>query len=304
MTSFKELCDTFHFDSPAQFEALKTWCLLHVSSDIDDTGPESQDNYLALARHYLDDFLANLPPPRAENIPLFNEQTVIQYAAQQGYDHYLNQLSNIAPDALNHKTIHGITPLDMAACKGNLHAVQALLKLGANAASLDKDLQTPLFSSLLLADKKNLALKLRKELIFNALVQAGTMPLSHQDVSGETVFHLMAAHGFTELLIKYTQNDPSGLFISNNFAKYPIHTAILNNQPELVAYLLKIPSMPSVTDSRKQCALHCAAKYGSKEMLLLCLKATPDLNVTDGEGKTALTLAIEMNNQEAIEVLS
>ncbi len=307
-TTFKNLCEKQHFDRVENFTALQKWCHTHVSSDRHFTGKISEQHadYLKLARDYLDNFLINQSAANTQSGPSFDGLTTIQYAAKQGYDHYLAGLTRISPAAVNQPTTeNGMTPLHLAATGGHLNAVKTLLKLGADAKIVNKNNnELPIFSALFVPTLHDEGLMHRKELIFDVLNTAAPGHLTHQDTSGNTVFHLMAASDFTKLLAKAIDQEPSGLSINNNTTKYPIHTAILNGQLEIVDLLLKNPGVIQLTDYKGRNALHYAAQYASEDIILQrCCQAVTDIDVVDNEHKTPLMLATLAEKRQAMTSL-
>ena len=304
-TPFKTLCDTYHFDREEQLDALRSWCHQQVSSDTRYSGTLSEQHvqYLDMAQHYLDHFLSNIPALVSETTPLFDHFTALQYAALKGYDHYILSASKRQPIIFNQQTPSGMTPLHLAAAGGHLHVVNALLDRGADPVKTNKNHQLPIFNALFVPMLFDEAIIRQKELIFTALNLAAHGTLLHQDSSGDTVFHLMATHGFESLLGVALKQAAGAAFVSNNFSKYPIHTAILNQQCAVAHLLLQVPTVATLTDAYGQNALHYAARYGTPEMVQICCEASNDINAVDKEDKTALWLAMDAKNDQALPIL-
>ena len=303
--TFKTLCKTLQLESEQQYDAVKTWCERHVSTDISYGGsiPEQYLDYLSLARQYLDYFLPNAPDNSNEIIAQFNGMTRIQYAALNGYDHYISSLTGVATDALNQAAAGGMTPLHLAAAGGFPHVINALLNFDADATKTNQRNQPPIFSALIVPMFHDEALIGKKAWIFRKLNTAEPSLLEHQDDSGDTVFHLMAVSGFKRVLIECLKTAPQAVFISNNRMRYPIHAAILNNQADIVDVLLSIPDIALLTDASGQCALHYAARYGSPTIVKQCCEATPNINCLDNENRTPLMLAISSQHIDAAKIL-
>ncbi len=303
--SFKALCDTKHVDRLENTVILQAWCREHVSTDIDYDGTlaEQHADYLTLSAHFLDDFLAHIPQTNSDDSPVFDGLTAIQFASQKGYDRYLtNHPCNVAA-SFNRATLTGLTPLSMAAGMGHLNTVRALLNHGADASKPNQNNQTPMFSALLIPMNHDEAFMRKKELIFQALNVAAPGLLTHQDNSGETVFHLMAAYGFNALLTTEIAHVPQAAFIRNNYTQYPIHTAILNNRYEIARVLLNIPTVATLTDANHRAPLHYAAQYGTQDMVELCCSTSHNINSLDTANKTPLMLAVQYQNIAILPVL-
>ncbi len=303
--TFKILCETLRLENEQQYDLLKTWCECHVSTDIsyDGSAADQYISYLALAKQYLDYFLPNIPVNPNEVSAQFNGMTCVQYAALNGYDHYILNLTGVASHAFNQAASGGMTPLHLAAAGGFPHVIRALLKFGADATQTNQSNQLPIFSALFVPMFHDETLIGKKAWIFTTLNTKAPGLLEHQDSSGDTVFHLMAVHGFKRLLTEYMVIVPKALFISNNRMRYPIHTAILNNQPDIVELLLSVPDMAMLADAKGQGALHYAARYGSPAIVKQCCDATREINCIDNANRTPLMLAISSQNIEAAKIL-
>jgi ankyrin repeat protein len=294
-----------HFEDELTFEQLKTWCQTNVSTDIIYTGNtfEQKIEYLELAKHYLDQFLMNVPELSTQPSLAFNGMTAIQYAAQQGYDRYIDNLSDVRPEIINQSTATGMKPLHLAVSGDHINTIIALLKQGADATCTDQLHQLPIFGALLLPMLHDETLIHKKELIFHILQAATPGHMAHQDSNGDTVFHLMAEYGFKKILAEGIKQSAHVLFISNNQTKYPIHSAILNAQFEIVDLLLRDPEEALLTDINGCNALHYAAQYGAKNLVQRCCEAATDINIRNKKNQSALAIAMQAKNQGAIEVL-
>lgn len=298
--SFKTLCDTHQFEAEAQLDSLQSWCHTHVSSDVHYHGGHSEQHAhgLALVKHYLDHFLANIPANIHESVAMFHHLTALQYAALKGYDHYILSCSTASIGPFNQETSAGMTPLHLAAAVGNLHAVYALLNRGADPVKTNKNGQMPLFSALFVPMLFDESILHQKKLIFRALNTAAPETLAHPDSSGDTVFHLMATHGFESLMRDGLKQEPRGPFLMNNLSRYPIHMAILNQQPVIANLLLDIPMVATLTDAYGQNALHYAVRFSTLEMVQRCCNAPIDIHQQDNEGHTALALLQQYRQDE------
>ena len=307
ITTYKDLCDVLHLESDSpDYEGLKTFCEKKISKDIIYKGSAAAQfaSYKALAQHYFGHFLTHCS---TEDKPIvaFSQMTTIQYAADQGYDHYLSSLKSVSLKAVNEAIpLTGMRPLHLAASSEHLHTIEALLKLGANPTLTDRDGQQPMFTALFLPMRYDEDLLQKKEILFRVFCSETSRGLVHQDNNGDTVFHLMAQHGLKKLLQDSLQQESIGLFLCNHRIHYPIHTAVLNNQIEVIDLLLKTPNVALLADSKGQVALHYAARYGANDTVQLCCEANPELiNMPDNESKTPLMLAVEARNIEVLQTL-
>lgn len=126
--------------------------------------------------------------------------------------------------------------------------------------------------------------------------------MRHQDSNGDSVFHLMAVHGFVSLLKENLENYSKLIFTTNNHGQYPIHVSILNDQFLIAQVLSTVEDVSLLKDPFEQTPLHYAARYGNKEMVELCCHPKT-LNALDTEGKTPVIWAVKTNNLEATQTL-
>ena len=270
-------------------QALKKWCYDHVSRDYQPT-EHSYDAYLTLARYYLDDFL-----PRTTDI---NSQ-LIEDATRYGFDHFLSSL-RCDKALLNNTNAYQMTPLHIAASLGHEHTVHALLTHGASPLARNAQEELPIHRALLTPIDSDAEQIKKRTRIFHALLEKAPDVLESTNNSGDTVFHLMASQGFSNLL----QAVVPDTYHHNHQLHYPIHIAILNNQINAAKTLLSQEKVKSELGPHDQNALHYATRYGIKTMVEACIKAMPDaLDAKDQSGKTPLILAAEAENHDAIECL-
>ena len=118
MPEFELLCDNLHLtaelEDTDQLERLKSWWQKEVSSDITYHGTprEEYNQYFSAAKRYTNVFLAHK----------FDKMNPIQYAALEGYDHYLNRL-NEGNATFDQPNTASMTPLHQAALKGYVNTV-------------------------------------------------------------------------------------------------------------------------------------------------------------------------------------
>lgn len=287
-----------------KLKSLKHWCHEHISRDIQFTGntSEAYENYQNLAALYLDEVLPTIPKDMSEKREELDGLTAIQFAARAGFDQWILAL-NPNRTAVNTPDPYLMTPLHMAALEGYYYTVNALCDLEANPKAENKNKQLPIFSALMLPIDGDEALKARKLMIFKFLKTKAPETLKHQDNTGNTVLHLIATFGYASLIEEVLRSAPELFTIQNNHNRYPIHTAILNNQIECVRKFLSMPNVEQLSDASGETALHYAARYGSKEMIALCCSAFKKIDIPNDTGKTPLMAAAESGNIEAMEIL-
>ncbi len=306
-TSFSELCSKLHIDpnqgNEAALKTLADWCFSHVSRDVSFEGSlsEKYGHYVKLASAYLDEFVTHIPEHNTDELQ-FNGMSVIQYAAYQGYDHYI-KASDLPPSFYNTGTAAGMTALHLAAVRGYVNTVEVLLDKGANPLLENNNAQLPIYSALMVPMLHEQDLIHKKERVFNCLKKQAPQSIMHQDKSGDTVFQLMATYGFYHLMQETLKEGTQLAFSHNNLLHYPIHNAILNQQMDICRLLLEIPQVGTLADGENRVALHYAARYGNKELIELCCQVTADINIRDRYNKTPLILAGEADNIDAVAIL-
>lgn len=263
---------------------------------------EQYEQYIELARRYLDEFLpvseqSDRPKSELDNL------TPVQFAALHGFDHYLSGLENPSQEVINQQNEYGMRPLHLAAIHGHVHTIEALLSQGANPNLTNNVGQLPIATTLIVPILHEPDLLEKKNKIFELLKARAPGSILHQDDIGDTVIHLMAAHRFNNLLDLTLAENQELAAVRNNFSNYPIHTAILNANLEGAKILFTIKGTATFQGNVNRVPLHYAARYGSKAMVDLCCEQTPDINIRDGEDKTALILAMEAQNIAALDAL-
>ncbi|CAM3050611.1 Ankyrin repeat protein [Legionella steigerwaltii] len=297
---FEKLCIELQLapeqGNPEQLHKLKHWCHHHISTDISYSGdPDVQyKHYLNLAKEYLENFLPQISKDKNEVLEFKNMNT-IQFAAYQGYDRYLNNLI-LPKEAWNEANTFGMTALHLAAVKGHVHTVKILLAKGADAQKTNNELQLPIYSALLVPVSYEENLLHKKEELFHVLKHETPGVMKHQDRSGDSILHIIAAYGFYNLAKNLLEESTELAFLANNYGVYPIHTAILNQRPNLVRLLLDIKNGAALTDAEGKSPLHYAVLFGTREIIELCCQKAPDINARDQDGRTPLMLAAEARN--------
>ena len=305
---FNALCTELGINSESsgleKLGLLKQWFQENVSRDIQFEGDEDEqfERYRESITFYLDEFLPETHHDLKKKSPKLNDENVIYFAASMGFDRIILALN---PDAtlLNTPNSKGMTPLHSSVIKGHFHTTQALLSLGADPCLLNQHQQYPLFSTLMVPVLHDDELKPNKIKIFRLLRDKGGQDITHQDDSGNTVLHQMAAHNFEVLFKEILESNVELVYIKNNHTHYPIHTAILNNQIQNVKLLLNVKDVETLADSKGCVALHYAAIYSENEMLQLCCDLSTNIDSTDALGRSPLLLAASLGRLATMKAL-
>lgn len=307
--NFETLKEVLSLDSMRSAEErlrkLERWCFAEISTDIHfNTGSseEQYSSYLQLAQAYLDDFVPIKPKDLGQIVPQFDNKTTLEVLAASGMDRVLKSLAP-SKELINTPNSFGMTLLHIAAIEGNFNTVVTLVGLGADPGKENKQLQLPVFSSLILPVYYEEEEKENKIKIYQFLKETAPDTVKQLDKNGDSVLQLMAAHHFSSLMVELLRSDNALAYIKNNQTHVPVHTAILNNNLEGVRILLKENDMASVADSKNRLPLHYAARYSGAEMVALCSDASNNIDPLDIQGKTPFMLAAEVGNEAAMDVL-
>ncbi|WP_298624381.1 ankyrin repeat domain-containing protein [uncultured Legionella sp.] len=306
--SFQELVRTHslsaNYNDESMLIRLKNWCQTHVSADCVYKGePEGQYlQYMKLAQHYLDVFLPSALDNLSIPVSLFNEMGTLQYAAYSGYDRFIEQLQVSYSDEFDAANEYGMTCLHFAAVHGYVHTMDALLKLGAIPNKPNKNNQYPLHSTLeipLYFDDESILIQ-SKISCFKRLKTRYLPAFYAQDANGETIAHRLTENGFEPLLAELMEKDTDLIYQCNNYTRYPIHTALLNNRIKAIELLLTLPAVSLLKDAEGKVALHYAAEYCDLDVVTLCCQSITDLNINDNLLRTPLMLAAEVGDEPVV----
>jgi len=305
LSEFGTLCQKLGIQeknpSSDNYNRLKEWCLQHISQE---NYERSYSDYVELARHYVDVFLPNIPNILSEPVSNFNQLNAIQYAASMGYDRFLQDNVISLKNLQNIKTRTGMTALHFAALYAHPPVVELLLAQGASARELNNKNQFPIKCLLTTPASIDADYKSRKIKIYHLLESNAPEAVKGIDSAGETVAHAMASGGYVKLMDTLLEKEPSLVFISNNSHHYPIHTAILNGQTDIVERLMPLEGMAVLDDRDGRVALHYAVESGSTETIKICCKYSSLIDIRDSYNKTPLMYAIEKNDLPAITILT
>jgi uncharacterized protein len=205
------------------------------------------------------------------------------------------------------------TALHRAAGEGDLDKVTRLLQSGIDPNVCDPIQQPALFKILRSSWSGNDAEHMARIATFRVLWDVTDPEIrSGQDQEGNTVLHLMAQHGFDELIGETLSHVPT-LVQKRTYvtSESPIHTVILNSCLDSEkAFLMGEHffacdvNVANDKDLKDQNILHYAARYGSLKILELCYHAYDgDIDATDQAGMTPLAIAKNENNLEAYSYL-
>ncbi len=191
---------------------------------------------------------------------------------------------------------HGAVLLAAAPQRGELEAVQALLKASVSAKGKAED-GTPLLQAFAVAEaaaaEKNDFDSVRWHQIRDLLIKHG----ADYDAFAAT------ALGDIEQARRLSSTDKNLAQVTNKDGQTPLHFAVQNNQLPMTAFWLQSGALPAATNLAGQTALHIAAGKNLVEHMKLLLAAHAATDVRDTNGWTPLDAAMHSQNTEAIRLL-
>lgn len=309
----KEYLDSIpeHQQTEEDLKNIKAWCHAHISQDNLHTRYDQEfDDEYEQCSHLIKTYLGFLVYCESAPSHLIGEiegvgLNLIQLAAQEGYDRFLEALT--VPEAIINQTTtaSGASALAIAAAYGRRSAVQVLLTKGADVCQKNNNNELPSYNALILSMDPHENMHTR-EAIFKILVKDSPTAYTNKNKDRETVFHAMASQGYSDLLKASLQLHPQGVLCMDAFGHYPAHVALLNphdHQAEMLMLLLQ-EGVANKPDFRGKIPLHYAAEYESSlAVAKVCIDQTAALDTRDHEGRTPLMLAVKIKNRPMIEAL-
>ena len=213
-----------------------------------------------------------------------------------------------------------------ACLKGQLSVTKNILENHNTTAMSDEDGQTALYAACV-GDHPEMA---------SLLIESG-YDVNHQDVEGETPLHVALENNAPDLtlflleagadvkMVKSDGNTSLHIAVYGNCNKQTLQQIIdkgvsvnaLNNRRETalvcacksaqgdsVKVLLKAGADPKIADAQGYTCLHTAVlKSCSKEILQTIIDHGADVNATDKQNASSLTIACDIGDEDAINVL-
>tara|TARA_Y100000588_G_scaffold389876_1_gene493783 strand:- start:841 stop:1494 length:654 start_codon:yes stop_codon:yes gene_type:complete len=197
------------------------------------------------------------------------------------------------------------TAVHKAAAEGNLTGIHELLEQKPIMTE-DNAGRTPLHYALVIPFICDEHLKKNKLAIASSLVQYDTKMLVHQDKSGESPFHLMAASDtFHPILQQAVPLNPAAALLPNNSGEYPIHVAIANHQSLVQNTLLNIPEVNKIIDSKGDSLLHHAVRNNNLKLVERLIEVCHlEPEVTNNNSQKPIDIAKELNHTNTLNYLA
>lgn len=119
--------------------------------------------------------------------------------------------------------------------------------------------------------------------------------LTTKDEIVKIAFLSAVKHGHTNIVYQLLALDRTLCEVAYN-QLYPLHFAVINNQPIIVRILLEHFAHADIVGGKGVRPLHCAVSAKNEESLMLLLSANASINVADEQGITPLMIAAANGN--------
>ncbi len=265
------------------------------------------DQYLALIRAYVEDFLPHVTSHH-DSIAALENLSVLQYAALHGYDRYIQHLQNVPNAVINAQNRYGMSALHLAASQAHLACCQALCEREASLTLPNAQGQFPLYCVLTDSSRSGAASAARQAEVFRYLWQRNPNTIKQRDCYDQNALHLMAIYDHIELLEEAIQQDRNLVLNCNTHGSAPIHAAIDHQQMLAVqAILATVPEAVTLPGHKLRLPLHYAVLAKDEDMVRYCCQINHDpdvINARDDDAKTAWMMASEHHEQEILDILA
>ncbi|KAJ5567851.1 ankyrin [Penicillium hetheringtonii] len=187
------------------------------------------------------------------------------------------------------------TPLFAAAYRGNLATVKMLLEYGLDPNGRDKSNRTPLYAA---SGRGHTD-------VVRTLLEHPKIKVNAYDNDRITPICFAARRGHAEIVKILLSCGAHAGFVGKRGGYTPLHSAILNKQPELAALLVNREDVDPNALAEKSTPLQLAVSVNRQdlvEILLTDKRVDPDLNV-NLHSRTPLFEAVLKNNEAIVNML-
>jgi len=184
-----------------------------------------------------------------------------------------------------------MTPLQIAASRGNLTAVETLLRMGADPNECSKSQWSPLYHAVAAGDERVAKTLLEHGARVDGRGYLGVSPLIRAVTDGNyQLALLLLQHG-------------ADVNFQGDFAETAIHLAAYKGYTDIVRILLARGADVDAADYQSRTALMWACQAGSLRLVDLLIKAGADMNARDNKGRTSLQRAACNRHGEIVKAL-
>jgi ankyrin repeat protein len=225
---------------------------------------------------------------------------------------------------------HRDTPLHEACLQGHLEIVQYLLSNSSLALSKNKDDEMPIHTACKGGHVEVVGQLLKPEYghartMLNATDASGNAPihlavqsgiyelikllvlhdvdLNAKNRDGVCPIHLAAAQGHKKVAKALLECHKDVVDTSDDKKRTPLHHAAMNDQEEMINYLLKRGANKEAVDQQDTTPLVLAAAWGKANAVKALIQGRAEVNTTDKDGKSAVYWAAQEGHVEVLEIL-
>ena len=191
--------------------------------------------------------------------------------------------------SINTKNLNSFTPLMVAVYYGSAMGVREILKHSNCQVELRDRLGKNAFS---------IAIEKNEKLVVTEILNycRGRWLVNEKDDEDITPLHVVARHGYVEILELLLDTKNCDLVALNSFKETPLHVAAYNGNATIVQRLLDYLCEVSIEvieneDMYGNTALHCACEQGQLEIVELLVKAKANILANNFKNFTLLHLA-------------
>lgn len=222
-------------------------------------------------------------------------RTVLHFAADRGYIAAITPLVDFGA-SIDRRCQFGeyhFAALDIAACKGRLNVLKALIKRGADVNGVDAHESTALHAAARHDQKSAIHVLVDAEADVEAADSLGCTPL-----------HAAASRDCTSALIALLEHD-ADTSKANNDERTPLHLAAeLGHLSVTTALIAAGADMTFRCEDNEPSALDVAASAGKVAVLNEMIESGVEMEGVDSDGRTPLVIAVASNQAGSVEVLA
>ncbi len=219
--------------------------------------------------------------------------TPLAVAAERGNMDIIKMLVEEGGAKINEVSSYGVTPLIAAAAAGNTEATQYLIAHGADVTAKDDLGKTALLHA---------AAKNNKALITN-LIKLNSAATELADITGNTPLMYAAQAGALGNVQALVANGANVNYKNPNNGLNALAVAAAEGQDATVRYLVRNGADINITDSHKRTPLFYAMSTDQTRTFETLINLGADVNAKDENGQTVLTAAVKQHKPVFVSIL-
>ncbi|MHC4798404.1 MAG: ankyrin repeat domain-containing protein [Planctomycetota bacterium] len=213
----------------------------------------------------------------------------IYQAIDSGHVELVSDIIEQNPDLINLPNSDNLTPLNLAAYRGQAEIVKILLNAGADVTIGDNENSQPIH---------NAAVGGHLEVV-DILINHG-VDINCQDDNGATALSFAVSYGRSEM-VKYLLSMGVDPTIKNTYGRPPLHLAIMNRQFEIAELLVQSGVSVDSISSKPFAPITWAIRNGDLAMIEMFVGNGAKIQQTTPLGESYLHFAVFFNKPELVE---